>query len=473
MIALAVSVLLGVQEPSSPERLRKAIEDARREAEAERERFAREEEAQERELAQAVSRVERAAEELVDRAAALGRKQAALEELRGRRARLRDAQAALVEERAELRRIAEEARGKLSDLLDTLPPSEARARQKELLAALASRLEAAAEPADLEPLVELWASLLEEIHGASVFETGIRNAEGAFEVADVLRIGLCLFAARGRSSSGVSLAVAPPGDEKGYRWNPRIPSWAGEALARAMDDLRAGGGRVRVPLDVTQEMSLERAYGRDGTWAWLAAGGPVMIPIGGVAALALGVVLERLVFLSRRGRTCERRAEAILSACERGALEEAEGLAAQGGGPVVEMMAACLARREGGVSAMEDAVQEEILRTLPRLERTLGFLGVLAGVAPLLGLLGTVTGMMGTFDRIAVLGSGDPAIMAGGIYEALITTVAGLVVAIPVLLFHSHLSGRVDRILADMERFGQGLINRLAVRSIPREEVRS
>jgi biopolymer transport protein ExbB len=79
----------------------------------------------------------------------------------------------------------------------------------------------------------------------------------------------------------------------------------------------------------------------------------------------------------------------------------------------------------------------------------------------MLGLLGTVTGMMTTFDMITALGSGDPGIMAGGIYEALITTVAGLVIAIPLLLAHSALSSRVDRLLADLERHSASLINLL------------
>jgi biopolymer transport protein ExbB len=114
---------------------------------------------------------------------------------------------------------------------------------------------------------------------------------------------------------------------------------------------------------------------------------------------------------------------------------------------------------------MEDAVQEAVLHELPRLERFLPTIAILASVAPLLGLLGTVTGMILTFEMIATLGSGNPRIMAGGISQALITTASGLVVAIPILLTHSFLAARVDRLIADMERFAAMLLNLLRQRA--------
>ena len=111
---------------------------------------------------------------------------------------------------------------------------------------------------------------------------------------------------------------------------------------------------------------------------------------------------------------------------------------------------------------MEDAIAESILHELPNVERFLPSIGILAGVAPLLGLLGTVTGMISTFDTITIFGSGQPRLMAGGISEALLTTAAGLVIAIPVLLIHSFLSSRADRLIADTERFSATLLNILS-----------
>ena len=110
---------------------------------------------------------------------------------------------------------------------------------------------------------------------------------------------------------------------------------------------------------------------------------------------------------------------------------------------------------------MSDAVQEKILHELPQLERFMSAIAILAGVAPLLGLLGTVTGMITTFETIAIFGSGEPRLMAGGISEALLTTATGLVIAIPILFIHSYLSGRTENLMADMERFSATLLNLL------------
>jgi biopolymer transport protein ExbB len=94
------------------------------------------------------------------------------------------------------------------------------------------------------------------------------------------------------------------------------------------------------------------------------------------------------------------------------------------------------------------------LKEMPRLERFLPTLGVLAAIAPLLGLLGTVTGMINTFQVITAVGTGDPRMMSGGISEALLTTQFGLTVAIPIMIIHHFLERRVDKIVGDMEEKG-------------------
>ena len=106
---------------------------------------------------------------------------------------------------------------------------------------------------------------------------------------------------------------------------------------------------------------------------------------------------------------------------------------------------------------LENVLQEAILRELPRLERFLPTLSVLAAIAPLLGLLGTVTGMINTFQVIMQFGTSDPRMMSGGISEALITTQLGLVVAIPILIMHHFLERRVDKVIGDMEEKGTAL----------------
>jgi biopolymer transport protein ExbB len=100
---------------------------------------------------------------------------------------------------------------------------------------------------------------------------------------------------------------------------------------------------------------------------------------------------------------------------------------------------------------MKDSIEETGRHVAHELERFLNTLGTIAAISPLLGLLGTVIGMMQTFSAITEVGVGDPQQMAGGISVALITTVAGLIVAIPSLFFHRYLRGRVDDLVISME----------------------
>src|SRR5690606_36340140 len=151
-------------------------------------------------------------------------------------------------------------------------------------------------------------------------------------------------------------------------------------------------------------------------------------------------------------------AAAVVTAARAGNFDQALSLAMQKRGAVGRVLAACLGRRQLGQRAMEDAIQEQLLQELPRLQRFMGSLATLAGIAPLLGLLGTVTGIIQTFSVIRSFGNANPALMAGGISEALITTARGLMIAVPVVICHSILRGRSDRILADAERNGASLL---------------
>ena len=107
--------------------------------------------------------------------------------------------------------------------------------------------------------------------------------------------------------------------------------------------------------------------------------------------------------------------------------------------------------RQQLVKSLSKPLQEAILKELPRLERFLSTISVLAAVAPLLGLLGTVSGMINTFQAITIHGTGDPRMLSGGISEALITTQLGLLVAVPVLILHHFLERRVDARVGEME----------------------
>ncbi len=183
----------------------------------------------------------------------------------------------------------------------------------------------------------------------------------------------------------------------------------------------------------------------------IVAGGPVMIPIIMLSVLALGLVIERVVVFIRAR---ERRADLLPWVLE----ELAKGR----GASVAEELAAspspAAAVLREGVLARTTAPEERDLRMqaraqkeLARLERFLPWLSALASIETLLGLLGTVTGMIRSFLALRLSGVADPAVLAGGISEALITTAAGLIVAVPCLVTYHVLTQTADRITTRIE----------------------
>ena len=222
-----------------------------------------------------------------------------------------------------------------------------------------------------------------------------------------------------------------------------------------------------LPLDLNDGQALARIEQRGTFWDWLRAGGPVMVPLALVALLGLLMILERAIFLTRTDRDVDALLAAVSPRVRAGDFAGAATLVAQGGGPVRRVLRAGIEHGQRRVANLDEALQEAILAELPTLERFLGGLAVAAAVAPLLGLLGTVTGMINLFQVITVHGTGNARLLSGGISEALITTEAGLIIAIPLLLAHAWLSRQVRNLVSHMDRAAIVLIN--AIREAQRE----
>jgi len=188
-------------------------------------------------------------------------------------------------------------------------------------------------------------------------------------------------------------------------------------------------------------------------------GGPLMYPILLCSVLVVAIFFERITTLTRvhRGALDLLRQVEIHLAAHR--LEEAVSLCRQAGTPLSRIFLVALARFKQPRERIKEAVEEVGNRESALLERYLGFLATIANISPLLGLLGTVLGMIKAFTVISVEGVGTPATLGGGISEALITTAAGLSVAIPALLIHKFLTSRVDRILLEMEQYSIHLVD--------------
>jgi biopolymer transport protein ExbB len=125
------------------------------------------------------------------------------------------------------------------------------------------------------------------------------------------------------------------------------------------------------------------------------------------------------------------------------------------------MFETCLSGADKDRASMEKNLRELLIGELPRMGSHLNTLAVIAGAAPLLGLLGTISGMINLFGAVTHYGTGDPKFLAGGISEALITAKTGLGIAIPALFIHNYLRNKRDRLQADIEQYALRILNRL------------
>lgn len=184
---------------------------------------------------------------------------------------------------------------------------------------------------------------------------------------------------------------------------------------------------------------------------WFARGGPIMYPILACSIIGLAVFLERLAFLRHKHLLPERFVRSITRAWQRGEFDAAWGLCQQQSIPLARILRAGLRKVKDGPQEIERAIEVTGSHEAGVLEANLRFLGAISNIAPMLGFLGTVTGLITAFNVIAVQGTGDPKLMADGVSEALITTEFGLFVGIPALGAYHYLRGKVDRLLHEME----------------------
>ncbi len=224
-------------------------------------------------------------------------------------------------------------------------------------------------------------------------------------------------------------------------------------LAGKTDDL---------PVDISGGSALRQLTFHTGFWDQVRAGGPVVWPIFLIALAALVIVISRMVFLRRMHGNTDRIMGRVNELAEARDWEGCERIVREHAGrnlPVVHVIRAGLEARDEDRGTLETILQEAILHELPRIQKGVAILAVLGAVAPLLGLLGTVTGMIDTFRVITLFGTSDPKLMSGGISEALITTELGLAVAIPIMLLHAYISRRADHLIGDMEEKAVQLTN--------------
>jgi len=206
----------------------------------------------------------------------------------------------------------------------------------------------------------------------------------------------------------------------------------------------------------------------DGIWemnvlSMIRTGGPLMIPILLCSIFALGIIIEKLVFFSKIKTDVRQFKKIIFDDIRNNKIKEALEKCDLSPAPVAKIMKAGIIKFGSSRDEIKENMEDVSLFEIPKLESRLGALATIAQVSPLLGLLGTVTGMTSCFYtiqiRAASLNPVTPGDLAGGIGEALLTTIAGLLVAIPAYVSYNYFVSRTNQFTLEMERGATELVN--------------
>lgn len=197
---------------------------------------------------------------------------------------------------------------------------------------------------------------------------------------------------------------------------------------------------------------------------WLTHGGILMYLILFMSIVGLAVVIERIIYFKLNQRSDMNKIRPILrQAIEKNDIKEAIASLGTSKSSTAKVLKEILGfwykTKTTNITSLEEKAREAALTQVPQLERNMWILSIVAHTTPLLGLLGTVTGMIQAFQAVSVYGTGDPAVLAKGISEALFTTAGGLIVAIPALIFYNYFNKKIDEQVTEMEKGSAELIN--------------
>jgi biopolymer transport protein ExbB len=307
-----------------------------------------------------------------------------------------------------------------------------------------ARLGQSNELPSVEDLEGLWFALQQEMTESGKvlrFQAPVTALEGGETEREVVRVGPFIAV-----SGGEFLQYLP--ETRKLVELARQP--ATKHLRSAGELEAARTGIVGVSIDPSGGSILALLIQTPGLAERIQQGGLVGYVIMGLGAAGLLLVAQRLLYLGVAGRRIRRQTEERV---------------ADPGNALGRVLAVYDSNRTADVETLELKLDEAILKETPRLERGNAMIKVLSVVAPLLGLLGTVTGMIETFQAITLFGTGDPKLMASGISQALVTTVLGLTMAIPLVLLHSVVSGRTKELVQILEEQSAGIIAAHAERS--------
>jgi biopolymer transport protein ExbB len=297
---------------------------------------------------------------------------------------------------------------------------------------------------------------LDNLLGGHIYDGSALNAEGIAGRGKFAMIGPLVVFAGNDGKAG--LAEQLRGSTDATLIDIGVEHQAGIAAVIA-----SGSGQL--PLDSTMGNALKIKQVEETWWEHINKGGVVIWPLLALGLAAAVVALIKWLQLANLRRIHPSDLQSILDRVNDNDPASALALAKRIKGPAGELLETAIQSTGESKEMIEEILYEKMLHTKPRLERLLPFLSLTAATSPLLGLLGTVTGMINTFKLITVFGTGDPKRLSSGISEALVTTEYGLIIAVPCLLLFALLSRKAKGILASMEQTAVGFVNGLAVKT--------
>jgi biopolymer transport protein ExbB len=287
-------------------------------------------------------------------------------------------------------------------------------------------------------------SVVREAPGEFFTQSGKKVSGRIFHVGQVGAYGV---------ADGVAGALAPAGEE-------RLKVWPEGDSAPTARSLAMGSPPAQLNLFLFESLEKDVEQSKEKTWEDLMkAGGPIGWVIVILGVLAGLMALARIGLLARAGANTEKLLGQIVPLVKQRDVDGAVKVAAAARNPVGRVLEATLRNLHRPREQVDDVVAEAIMREQPSIDRFSSMIIISAAVGPLLGLLGTVTGMIATFDVITEYGNANPKLLAGGISEALVTTEFGLCVAIPALLIGNMLSAWGQRIKDDIDGAALRIVN--------------
>jgi biopolymer transport protein ExbB len=329
-------------------------------------------------------------------------------------------------------------------------------RQKEMFEAVektgaAPDLSAAEKFRQRSVLFEASLKRSEAALGGELFDGKALDKQGRIQEGKVALIGpVAAFASASGDTAGLLQQELNRADPTVMQVDKKL-----DAASRTL--VTTGSGEL--VLDPTLGNAFKLAALHDNLASRLAKGGLIMIPLLGLGLAVVLIALVKWFQLLRTPVATEADLQRVLTSIENGERENALAQARRIPGLSGDLLATAIQHVDEKKEYIEEIVYEKMLGARTKLERGIHFLALAATTGPLMGLLGTVMGMIATFKVISSSGSGDPKMLAAGISEALICTATGMAVAIPALLFHAFLSRRAKGIIGSMEQTAVGFIN--------------